>query len=68
MRLITALRRLAREILLEIERVTRLSPRGLAYAAVGTAAAILVAVWAFDATSMTMTDRPKIQRAGAGSW
>lgn len=49
--------------MLEIERMRHQPARGFVYAAVGTAAAILVAVWAYDASGTAMNQRPTTQRA-----
>lgn len=49
--------------MLEIERVRHQPARGVFYASVGTAAAVLVAVWAYDASGSAMNQRPTIQRA-----
>lgn len=66
MRLIKSLLlRGGKRTMLEIERVMHKPARGLAYAAVGTAAAILIAVWAWDASGMAMDDRFPVQRARA---
>lgn len=64
MRLTKALRRLARETaMLGFEWTRHGEGRGFAYAAVGAAAAILMAIWAYDVSSMAITDKPTIQRA-----
>lgn len=48
--------------MLEIERVRHRPARGLGYAACA-AAAVLVTIWAIDANSMAITQRPTTQRA-----
>lgn len=48
--------------MLEIERVRHQPARGLAYATCA-AAAVLITVWAMDANSMAITQRPTTQRA-----
>lgn len=64
MRLTRALRRLAQEAtMLAVEWARHGKGRSFAYAAIGAAAAVLIAVWAFDASGMAITDRPSIQRA-----
>ena len=63
MRLTTALRRLARETTkLGIEWARHGQGRGFAYAAIG-AAAVLIAVWAYDASGMALNGRPEAMRA-----
>lgn len=66
MRLLNGLReRAAEKTMLEIERMRHQPTRGFVYASVGAAAAILVAVWAYDASGSAMNQRPTIQRATA---
>lgn len=63
MRVTKSLRRWARAtLMLEIERVRHQPARGLAYATCA-AAAVLITVWAMDANSMAITQRPTTQRA-----
>lgn len=67
MRLLNGLRkRAAQRTMLEIERTIRKPWRCLAYAAIGTAAAILISVWAWDASGTDMmNERQSTQRARA---
>lgn len=58
-------KRAAERTMLEIERMRHQPVRGVAWASVGAAAAILVAVWAYDASGSAMNQRPTIQRATA---
>lgn len=63
MRIIRSAFARARErTMLEIERSRHQPRRGLAYAAVGAAAVVLF-LCLYDASSMSMTTRPTIQRA-----
>lgn len=69
MRLTKGLRRLARQTaMLGIEWARHGKGRGFAYAAVGASAAVVLYLCLADASSMSMTSRPTIQRATAGSW
>ena len=64
MRLTKAVRRLARETaMLGFEWARHGERRGYAYAAVGAAAALLMAIWAYDANSTAIGTKPSIQRA-----